>query len=102
MTLARVAVGADGTPVAPATRGFWSRVFAGNDLPDDPARVLRNVDDEPFDAAWLVDAVASVDVRSRAERLDQLAFGQRTFAAAARGCAGRVHGRPRAGPVPAC
>src|SRR4051794_15964304 len=58
MTLARVTVGADGTPVAPAMRGFWSRVFSGNDLPDDPARVLRNPEEEPFDAAWLVRAVA--------------------------------------------
>ena len=91
MTLARVAVGADGTPVAPATRGFWSRVFSGTDLPDDPARVLRNVEDEPFDAAWLVDAVASVDVRSRAERLDQLSFGQRAFAGAAAAAAPDVY-----------
>src|SRR3954468_3721910 len=82
MTLARVAVSADGTPVAPAMRGFWAHVFSGNDLPDDPARLLRNVEEEPFDAAWLVDAIAAVDVRARAERLDQLAFGQRAFAAA--------------------
>jgi hypothetical protein len=83
MTLARVTVGADGTPSAPAKRGFWSRVFAGSDLPDDPARVLRNIEEEPFDAAWLVDAIAAADVRLRAERLDQLAFGQRLFGSAA-------------------
>ncbi|MCU1383254.1 MAG: hypothetical protein JWL71_1951 [Acidobacteria bacterium] len=82
MTLSRVAVAADGTPAAPAMRGFWARVFASSDLPDDAARVLRGVDDEPFDAAWLIDAIAPVDVRIRAERLDQLAFGQRLFGGA--------------------
>jgi hypothetical protein len=82
MTLSRVAAGADGTPAAPAARGFWTRVFAGSDLPDDPARQLRNADEEPFDAAWLIDAIGPVDVRIRAERLDQLAFGQRLFGGA--------------------
>jgi hypothetical protein len=79
MTLSRVAAGADGTPAAPAGRGFWTRVFGGGDLPDDPARQLRGADEEPFDAAWLVEAIGPVDVRVRAERLDQIAFGQRLF-----------------------
>ena len=82
MTLSRVEVGPDGTPVAPAARGFWSRVFSGSDLLDDPARQLRNIEEEPIDAAWLVDAIGPADVRVRAERLDQLAFGQRLFAGA--------------------
>jgi hypothetical protein len=82
MTLSRVEVGPDGTPVAPAARGFWSRVFSGSDLPDDPARQLRNIEEEPIDAAWLVDTIGPADVRVRAERLDQLAFGQRLFAGA--------------------
>ena len=82
MTLSRVEVGPDGTPVAPAARGFWSRVFSGSDLLDDPARQLRNIEEEPIDAAWLVDTIGPADVRVRAERLDQLAFGQRLFAGA--------------------
>ena len=82
MTLSRVEAGPDGAPVAPAARGFWSRVFGGSDVPDDAARQLRNIEEEPIDAAWLVDAIASVDVRMRAERLDQIAFGQRLFTAA--------------------
>ncbi len=57
MTLARVEVGADGTPAAPASRGFWSRVFAGTDLPDDAARQLRGIDEDPIDAAWLVETI---------------------------------------------
>ena len=82
MTLSRVEAGPDGTPAAPAARGFWTRVFGGGDLPDDPARQLRNADEEPIDAAWLVDAIGPVDVRVRAERLDQIAFGQRLFGGA--------------------
>ena len=83
MTLSRIDAGADGAPSAPASRGFWSRVFAGGDLPDDAARQLRNIEEEPIDAAWLVDAIGSVELRARADRLDQLAFGQRLFRTAA-------------------
>jgi hypothetical protein len=81
MTLSRLEVGADGTPAAPAARGFWSRVFAGSDLPDDGARQMRGLDEEPIDAAWLVENLGSLDVRARADRLDQIAFGQRMFGA---------------------
>jgi hypothetical protein len=79
MTLSRVEAGPDGTPAAPAARGFWARVFGGGDLPDDPARQLRNADEDPIDAAWLVETIGPADVRVRAERLDQIAFGQRLF-----------------------
>jgi hypothetical protein len=82
MTLSRIEAAADGTPVAPNGRGFWSRVFAGNDVSEDSARQLRAADEEPIDAAWLVDAIGPADVRARAERLDQLAFAQRLFATA--------------------
>src|SRR5439155_1489999 len=44
---------------------------------------LRNAEDDPIDAAWLIDTIGSVEVRLRAERLDQLSFGQRVFAGAA-------------------
>ena len=79
MTLSRIEAGPDGTPAAPNARGFWSRAFSGTELPDDAARQLRNIEEEPIDAAWLADAMGSVDTRVRAERLDQLAFGQRLF-----------------------
>jgi len=69
-------------PRPPGSRGLWSRVFSGPDLPDDGARQMRNAEDEPIDAAWLVAAIGSADVRLRSERLDQIAFGQRVFAAA--------------------
>jgi len=82
MTLSRVATDANGVPAAPAARGFWARVFGGVDLPEDAARLVRTIDEEPIDAAWLVEALGPLDVRIRAERLDQLAFGQRLFGAA--------------------
>ena len=82
MTLIRIAAGPDGAPSPPAARGFWARVFAGTELPDDAARQLRGVDEEPIDAAWLVEMIGTADVRTRAERLDQLAFGHRLFGAA--------------------
>lgn len=79
MTLTRISVDETGAPAAPAARGFWSRVWSGNDLPDDPGRQLRGADEEPFDAAFVMEAVGSSDVRLRAERLDQIAFAQRVF-----------------------
>jgi hypothetical protein len=82
MTLTRVEVEANGMPREPASRGLWSHVFSSADLPDDGARQLRNAEDGPIDAAWLVAAIGSADVRLRSERLDQIAFGQRVFGAA--------------------
>jgi hypothetical protein len=81
MTLMRVEVETNGTPRQPASRGLWSRVFGGPELPDDGARQMRNAEDDPIDAAWLVASIGSVDVRLRSERLDQIAFGQRVFGA---------------------
>jgi hypothetical protein len=82
--LMRVHVDAAGAPAAPAARDFWARVIEAADLPDDPAKVLGGAtDDRPIDAAWLARLVSGgVDIRVRAERLDQFAFGQRVFVAA--------------------
>ena len=82
MTLMRLEVDANGAPREPASRGLWSRVFSGPELPDDGARQMRNAEDDPIDAAWLVASIGSADVRLRSERLDQIAFGQRVFGAA--------------------
>ena len=57
MTLGRIAVADNGTPAAPNSRGFWTRVFSGVDVPEDAARQLRSVADEPLDAAWLADTI---------------------------------------------
>ena len=81
--LMRVRVDAAGGPAAPSSRGFWARVIEGAELPADPARMLReSADDRPIDAAWLAGLTGTGDIRLRAERLDQFAFGQRVFAAA--------------------
>jgi hypothetical protein len=85
MTLGRIAVADNGTPAAPNARGFWTRVFSGVDVPEDAARQVRGVDDEPLDAAWLADTIGSADVRQRAERLEQIAIGQRVFGDVAAG-----------------
>ena len=85
MTLGRIEVADNGTPAAPNSRGFWTRVFSGVDVPEDAARQLRGVDDEPLDAAWLADTIGAADVRQRAERLEQMAIGQRVFGNVANG-----------------
>jgi hypothetical protein len=87
MTLGRIDVDANGVPSAPRSRGFWSRLFSSPDLPDDAARQLRGIDEEPIDAAWLAETIGSADVRQRSERLEQISFGQRVFGEV--GAAGR-------------
>ena len=83
LLLTRVRVLASGAPAAPAARLFWRRAFDGADLPDNPDRSLRNVEEDgPIDAGWLADAVVAADATVRNDRLNQLAFGQRAFAAA--------------------
>jgi hypothetical protein len=79
MILARIVVDASGAPSAPSSRGFWSRLFSSVDLPDDAARQMRGIDDQPIDAAWMAETIGSADVRQRMERLEQVAFGQRVF-----------------------
>ena len=66
-----------------------------------PARQLRGVEEDPIDAAWLVEAIGRLDVRQRADRLDQIAFGQRVFGARRRRRARRrVRRGARAGALP--
>jgi hypothetical protein len=81
--LASVRVDRTGGPVAPNARRFWARAFDTSDLPDDPARELRNVDEDGvIDAAWVVDQVATGDLLRRTSRFAQFRFGQRAFAGA--------------------
>jgi hypothetical protein len=79
MTLGRIQVDDNGAPAMPSARGFWTRVFSSVDVPEDAARQLKGLDEEPIDAAWLAEAIGSADVRQRAERLEQIAIGQRVF-----------------------
>src|SRR5439155_18159811 len=71
-----------GSPSLPISRAFWSRVFDSAVLPADAARLLRTApDDRLVDARWLIEAV-DADADQHLDRLDQIAFGQRVFAAA--------------------
>ncbi|MBZ5555722.1 MAG: hypothetical protein LAO77_00460 [Acidobacteriia bacterium] len=85
MVLARLQVDEGGAAIAPGSRGLWSRVFAGIEVPDDGAKQMRGADDDPIDAAWLTETLGVADVRQRGDRLDQIAFGQRVFAEAWKG-----------------
>src|SRR5207253_7682 len=78
LMLMRIPVTADGEPRGPSWRGFWSQVFDGHDVPDDPERLLKNVrQDGRIDAAWLAESLLAAELQSRTERLDELAFGLR-------------------------
>ena len=83
LMMMRVPAAPDGEPTGPSWRAFWAHAFASTDLPDDPDRLLRTVRAEGrIDAAWLAEAILGAELQSRAERLDQLAFGLRAFSAA--------------------
>ena len=65
----------------PQQRRFWDRAFEGG-LPDDPARALRDVDDEgPYDAAWLVERVCHQATEERTTRFRQVMVVPRAFPA---------------------
>ena len=80
MVLSSVRVRAGGAPVEPSALKFWSRAFDGSGFPDQPARDLRNLDEDGVvDAAWFVEQVSSANTTARGVRLEQLRFGQRAF-----------------------
>ncbi|MGH9174659.1 MAG: hypothetical protein ACRD1H_09885, partial [Vicinamibacterales bacterium] len=84
--LSRVEVAPNGMPRFPAARGVWAGAFDEAGWPDDPAHARRDLDDaRPVDAAWLAEAIGSEVEASRAERIDQLTFGQRRFSEAEAG-----------------
>jgi hypothetical protein len=75
-----ISINADGSPGLPAAQRLWARAFDMQDLPQDPARELREDErDGVLDAAWLAQTVALADVRVRGRRVMQLAFGYRLF-----------------------
>jgi hypothetical protein len=69
LLFARVPVNTRGAPEGFADRAFWALVFD------------RDPTDGPIDAAWLAESILESDLRVRAERIDQLSFGLRVFAA---------------------
>jgi hypothetical protein len=78
MLFIRIRTDASGAPVEPASRAFWSAVFAGDDLRADSVAFVN--DAAPIDAAWLADVTTGNDMFWRGDRIDQFAFGQRVFA----------------------
>jgi hypothetical protein len=82
LLLTRVRVQPTGAPAAPAARLFWRRAFEGADVPGDPESRLAGLHEEGVvDAGWLAVQVCLQDQRTRGDRLDQLSFAQRAFAA---------------------
>lgn len=79
----RIQVAPDGAPGFPARRWIWTHAFAGGDSWKAASQGPRNGDeDRLIDAAWLAEQIMPETSRWRMERLDELAFGQRVFAAA--------------------
>jgi hypothetical protein len=84
--LTAVSVNGDGSPRNPGARRLWELAFERQDLPEDPARQLRNSErGGSIDAAFLAQSIALSDVRLRGQRVMQLAFGYRVFGDAAPG-----------------
>jgi hypothetical protein len=90
LLLSRLQVEPDGTPSFPAGRAAWSWVFENLDLPAEAPRLTSRPDEEPIDAAWMAQNIASGDGDARNDRLDQVAFAQRRFSAADPGALGDV------------
>jgi hypothetical protein len=79
--LLRVQPQATGAPSAPALRATWARTFDVADAPSEPNTTqLSPTHLTRIDAVWLVETLLAGDARSRSERLDQFAFGQRALA----------------------
>jgi hypothetical protein len=78
-----VRVTPDGRAAPPAASELWRRAFESTDLPDDPAREVRDAAaGEPLDAAAVAGLVALPHARFRRERFEAFAFGQRVFSGA--------------------
>ena len=77
--LLRVRVDRDGAPATPRSRAFWSRAFANADPEQGRETLTSPPDDRPIDAAWIIDATVVADLHQRADRFDELTFGQRVF-----------------------
>jgi len=71
MALMRLEVASNRQLVPPSARALWSRVFGGAEI----------TDESPIDAAWIAENLLATDVRQRGERIDQVSFAQRVFAA---------------------
>ncbi len=80
--LMRMRVDPSGAPAPPFSLVLWTHAVESLDLPSDPAGLLARTNEREIGAAWLVETTGGPDMRQRADRLDQIAFGQRAFASA--------------------
>jgi hypothetical protein len=72
MLLARVEVEPTGAPARPSSKSFWAEVLEVSGGSSGHEGLV--------DASWLADALLGNNVIVRADRFDQLSFGQRLFA----------------------
>ena len=86
--LDRVRVDQTGAPLAPASRSTWARAFKESAAQAE-REDAKSAGLEPIDAAWLSTAIEG-DIHQRADRMDQLSFGQRVFGDAPPGDAATV------------
>ncbi|HEY2908415.1 MAG TPA: hypothetical protein VGJ29_21090 [Vicinamibacterales bacterium] len=75
--LDRVRVDRTGVPLNPASRAIWARAF-NESAAQVEGEDAKSAGLEPVDAAWLAAAIEG-DIHQRADRMDQLSFGQRVF-----------------------
>jgi hypothetical protein len=75
----RLRVDQIGRPGAPASREFWNGVF---DMSGAAAPAASDSEGGSIDAAYLAEATSVADMYVRADRVDELSFAQRVFAAA--------------------
>ncbi len=75
--LDRVRVDRTGAPLPPASRAVWARAF-NESAAQAEGEDAKSAGLEPMDAAWLAAAIEG-DIHQRADRMDQLSFGQRVF-----------------------
>ncbi len=81
--LERVRVDRTGAPLPPASRAVWARAFKESSAQAE-GEDAKSVGLEPIDAAWLSAAIEG-DIHQRADRIDQVSFGQRVFGDASTG-----------------
>ena len=75
-----IAVTESGAPAPPASRAFWTEVFADDDVPDEPDRRVDRLEPLPrIDAAFLLTAGLSGPPGRGRTRLQAIAFAQRVF-----------------------
>jgi hypothetical protein len=82
LTLAVIAVDANGTLIGPSQRGFWERVFSESDVVQGakPTREAQPAGDTAaIDAAWLLSRIHRVPVDVGRRRLEAFLFAQRVF-----------------------